>query len=474
MSKISTNMPTQPVNPSQPSSILLNNQNLLHVKFHVNKIQENLLSKRLKQLNEQEMKLRLKNQRTSNDLVNFLNDCKQSTGYLSKMKLNRNTATSTLDSLEQKSSICSMQSKDHILESNTSSSFDMNYISPVEEAKTIKLSRPKINRKFCFKSLDFEKNSTQIEQINNELFRIITPLKSLPETAESVAESSDLNEHDISEQKIGNPSLFEQILSRSETDSTSTPTSTQFNCSNSSHNNLCSSKASASSRSNCSDCSSRDLQCTVKRQESVNKTRPSSCSTAKSIPKYFKSKFSDSTTLSNIDWLASTFTFDLNLDRKTTVNSIRNEFDRKSSITSSNFRIAENKKKTRQKSFKKSEFKSRSLNILLNSTSFKTNDYNTESSLSSFFTNDSNKSKLSITKSIDSKYHTRKSLMNQQQVFPIQINMSRNLIRKKQVGLINDYKNLNSMEFIKSLRQIQKNLDTKVKQFSHKTIQQAV
>lgn len=64
--------------------------------------------------------------------------------------------------------------------------------------------------------------------------------------------------------------------------------------------------------------------------------------------------------------------------------------------------------------------------------------------------------------------------MNQQQVFPIQINMSRNLIRKQQVGLINDYKNLNSMEFIKSLRQIQKNLDTKVKQFSHKTIQQAV
>ena len=54
------------------SSTLLNNQNLLHVKFHVNKIQENLLSKRLKQLNEQEMKLRLKNQRTSNDLINLI------------------------------------------------------------------------------------------------------------------------------------------------------------------------------------------------------------------------------------------------------------------------------------------------------------------------------------------------------------------------------------------------------------------
>ena len=65
---------------------VVNNQNLLHVKFHVNKFQDNLLSKRLQQLNMEEMKLRLKHQRASNELVVFLKECQQTTGYLSKMK----------------------------------------------------------------------------------------------------------------------------------------------------------------------------------------------------------------------------------------------------------------------------------------------------------------------------------------------------------------------------------------------------
>lgn len=66
--------------------MLVNNQNLLHVKFHVNKFQDNLLTKRLQQLNMEEMKLRLKHQRASNELVVFLKECQQTTGYLSKMK----------------------------------------------------------------------------------------------------------------------------------------------------------------------------------------------------------------------------------------------------------------------------------------------------------------------------------------------------------------------------------------------------
>ena len=61
------------------------NQNLMHVKFHVNKFQDNLLSKRLKQLNNEEMKTRLKHQRTSNELIYFLRECQKSTGYYSKM-----------------------------------------------------------------------------------------------------------------------------------------------------------------------------------------------------------------------------------------------------------------------------------------------------------------------------------------------------------------------------------------------------
>jgi hypothetical protein len=492
------------------SSTLLNNQNLLHVKFHVNKIQENLLSKRLKQLNEQEMKLRLKNQRTSNDLINFLKDCKQSTGYLSKMQSNNKNFVSTCSLIEQKQLLSSSNhnnkkvnnfSDELLLESNTSSSLDLNFnnynnnTAKLTKRKHV-LNRPKMN-KFCFKSLDFEKEEELSQSDTNEIFRMITPLKSLPESNESNDQLNDNCEQQQQQQLTETPSLFDQILSRSETNSSSTPTSTSngiFSCTNSSNNNFSSSKASASSRSNCSTCLSshgglenvKIIQELPKKQQQ----RPTSSSTAKSTrqPIYYKSpKLSDPNSLSNIDWLASTFTFDLDLDKNksNTKNSSfsnlnLNRFGKKHSNTNSEFRLLPSeKKKQRQKLSTKqtNEFKSRSLNILLNSSNLSsfTKPTEIESSLSSFLTNDTCKSKLSFaSKIIDGKYHTRKSLMSHQQAFPIQISMSRNLIKKKQIGLINEYKNLNSTEFIKSLRQIQQNLDTKVKQFSHKTMQQTV
>jgi hypothetical protein len=247
---------------------------------------------------------------------------------------------------------------------------------------------------------------------------------------------------------------------------------------------MSSSKASASSRSTDSTCSSGDFQINnLKDHCSTKKFRPSSSSTIKSInSKYLRSKFSDSTTLSNIDWLSSTFTFDLDLDKNSTEKkgkNVNNQFVQNfSGRYAKNPNIKTNdQKKIRQNSFKKSEFKSRSLNLLLNTNeliSFKPIETANESSLSSFLSNESNKSKLSMARSVDTKYQTKNSFANRQQAFPIQISMSRNLIRKKQLGLINDYKTLNSMEFIKSLRQIQENLDTKVKQFSYKTIQQIV
>lgn len=48
-------------------------------------IKDNLLSKRLKQLNNEEMKSRLRHQRTSNELIYFLRECQKSTGYYSKL-----------------------------------------------------------------------------------------------------------------------------------------------------------------------------------------------------------------------------------------------------------------------------------------------------------------------------------------------------------------------------------------------------
>lgn len=60
--------------------------NLMHVKFHSNKHQENLLSKRLEQINNEETRYRLKHQKTSDELIIFLRECKKTTGYFAKMK----------------------------------------------------------------------------------------------------------------------------------------------------------------------------------------------------------------------------------------------------------------------------------------------------------------------------------------------------------------------------------------------------
>ncbi|RNA23656.1 hypothetical protein BpHYR1_050912 [Brachionus plicatilis] len=73
-----------PLKETSPNTIP--HPNLMHVKFHANKHQENLLSKRLQQLNSDEMKYRLKHQRTSDELIIFLRDCQKTTGYFAKMK----------------------------------------------------------------------------------------------------------------------------------------------------------------------------------------------------------------------------------------------------------------------------------------------------------------------------------------------------------------------------------------------------
>ena len=60
--------------------------------------------------------------------------------------------------------------------------------------------------------------------------------------------------------------------------------------------------------------------------------------------------------------------------------------------------------------------------------------------------------------------------MRQQQRFPIQVNMSRSSMKKKQLEIINEYNRYNTLELLSNLRKIQHNLDIKVKQFTNKTI----
>ena len=97
---------TEQLHQSKPSlKNLVNNHNYLQCKFQTNKFQENLLTKRLKQLDADEMKTRLKNQRDSNDLIGFLRNCQLSTGYLdNKLKAHRQGNISKIIQLNQSSS----------------------------------------------------------------------------------------------------------------------------------------------------------------------------------------------------------------------------------------------------------------------------------------------------------------------------------------------------------------------------------
>ena len=57
---------------------------------------------------------------------------------------------------------------------------------------------------------------------------------------------------------------------------------------------------------------------------------------------------------------------------------------------------------------------------------------------------------------------------------PIQVNMSRASMKKKQMEIINEYNRYNAIELWNSLRKIQHNLDAKVKQFTNKTIKECL
>ena len=95
-----------PVKTQPKSNNLNNNHNYLQCRFHTNKFHENLLSKRLKQLDVDEMKTRLKNQRDSNELVNFLKNCQVSTGYLdTKLAAHRQGDISKIVKLNNKSTL---------------------------------------------------------------------------------------------------------------------------------------------------------------------------------------------------------------------------------------------------------------------------------------------------------------------------------------------------------------------------------
>lgn len=160
---------------STQAGTLVSNQNLMHVKFHANRFQDNLLSKRLQQLNSEEMKQRLRHQRTSNELIFFLRECKKTTGYLSKMKsfqsnscllpnADETNSSSKTKTFESKSSLDIISRRDLIASKFRSNSYSTHGNYPV----------PKPRKKF---SLD----ETKIESLNTLKNKIdLKTLKTAP------------------------------------------------------------------------------------------------------------------------------------------------------------------------------------------------------------------------------------------------------------------------------------------------------
>lgn len=116
------------------------------------------------------------------------------------------------------------------------------------------------------------------------------------------------------------------------------------------------------------------------------------------------------------------------------------------------------------------EFESKSLNKLLNSQDFNSllaSHRNNESSLLSG-RRMSAQSKLLFRKGSSASTITPQ----QKQSFPIQVAMSKSLLRKKQSEIVTEYQASNSEEMHKNLRQTQEKINSRVKQFSNKTIRQ--
>lgn len=116
------------------------------------------------------------------------------------------------------------------------------------------------------------------------------------------------------------------------------------------------------------------------------------------------------------------------------------------------------------------EFESKSLNKLLNSQDFNcliASYRNNESSLLS------GRRMSAQSKLLFRKESSASTISHQQkQAFPIQVAMSKSLLRKKQSEIVTEYQASNSHEMHKNLLQTQEKINSRVKQFSNKTIRQ--
>jgi len=108
-------------------------------------------------------------------------------------------------------------------------------------------------------------------------------------------------------------------------------------------------------------------------------------------------------------------------------------------------------------------FESKSVNVLMKSTDF--------SSVSFKSSEMSPERRLSHGRLLMGR---KESLTQAPVSFPLQVNMSRSLLRKKQSEIEKEYKNFNSTKMSNNLRQTQERIDNRVRRFSNQIIKEVL
>jgi hypothetical protein len=454
-----------------------NNTNMLHVKFHTNRFQDNLLSKKLKQLNIEEMKTRLKHQRTSNDLLLFLNECQKSTGYYAKIKPSSslNSASSARFSIKSSNS-CN---------NNTNDSFDC------QSAEFIHSSDFK--QDYLTKSENYYRpiiDSAHVHQRSINNFDETDDTMTASSSSSAIIETNTIQ--NSSNNRNSNKITFFEHLLMNRFNLESSPSSANSNKRTKTEAQLLFKTSSASSRSsNSSTCYSNSsesinevtaLTSTPVFNTNTNKLRPITSNVYATKSRTLKkTNLNHKTTMSNIDWFTSTLNFENEIDQNSSKAKKTSSISSTSSSSNGNSFLTQRPKTTatsNNKYYKKmrknnpkltssipiNDFQSKSLCFSLNANA---NDIKDRCSVNEdSLRSRSNLLNMKFRCSSNNLFHQASQEQNSPQM--IQINMSRSLIKKKQLEIMNEYKNSNKRELINNLRQVQENLNIKVKQFTEK------
>lgn len=406
-------MPYVDNNGSSVEPVSRPNQHLMQVKFHMNRFQDNLLTKRLQQLNSEEMKSRLKHQRTSNELILFLRECQKTTGYYSKMNPSGGGAATA--SFESKSfhscmsdASCPSDKKSSATTTITTSPYRLNMRRPSTGVSSTSFRSNSYTN--CFYTGSSSNLGSKLNMAKKE------PPAALPNSASSSG------------------------------------------CSQYSTSNKVASTSSRSDSSTYSSNSSESLCDDVEKKSAPLRVRPLTAHVPQprrlfhpvaNDPTRRKTQpnLNDLMTVSNLDWyscqpVSSSYDFDTEIDVKST----RKQTPATAAATA---KPTGPFTSTSNLNLSPAQYKSKSLNSM----SLRNNSISSTTTSSTMTSTSSN--------TTTGKWSNWNKLK-----LPLKINMSRASMRKKQLEIMNEYTRYNTLELLNNLRQIQRNLDSKVKQFT--------